>query len=391
MFVALNIKDRTRVTSIDPDWDDLVETLRELVRSGQLVCPGCKQELWLRTGIRRRHFAHRSLADCPLESQSAAVWETKAQLYLWLQTKYPGHVQLDKAIALPGGEKVADLVVEPESDRKFAYWVFDRQQRDRQQFLDYHSSKGLRLHFVHTFSTLTSLGPRKLALTASQRDFIRKSGFDDCLTIGGDGHLHFFNNDNSTMTICRGLWCVHRPNVYTSEVTREDPLSNALISPKTGEIVFPADVEARQVWLQALKLQQKEKAARLAALRAQPRKSAFIEPRTKPPVGVQPEPEPVERGDPETEQPEEAAPPDIEGETERNELNQTAPELTEESANPDETEEQSMNINGPFRCEDCGQETTDWSIAAPSEGTCVCRKCTHERWLRRTNDQHKWK
>ena len=76
MFAAQRISDRSRVTSISSQWDDNEEVLRELARSGELVCPGCEQLLWLRTGeVRRRHFAHRDLSECPIGKQSPEVLE----------------------------------------------------------------------------------------------------------------------------------------------------------------------------------------------------------------------------------------------------------------------------------------------------------------------------
>jgi competence CoiA-like predicted nuclease len=136
MFVALQAKDRTRVTSIASQWDERLEVLRELTSGGHLICPGCEQRLWLRIGIkRRRHFAHRHLADCPLGNQSAEVLEAKAQMFEWLEKKYPGKVNLDLTIGVPGWSKVIDLLVEAEPGRKFAYWIFDRQQRSREEIL----------------------------------------------------------------------------------------------------------------------------------------------------------------------------------------------------------------------------------------------------------------
>ena len=46
MFVALKAKNRSRVTSIAPQWDDRLNALRELTNTGQLICPGCEQPLW---------------------------------------------------------------------------------------------------------------------------------------------------------------------------------------------------------------------------------------------------------------------------------------------------------------------------------------------------------
>lgn len=327
MFVAISIKDRGRITSIASQWNNRLEALRELTDTGQLICPGCEQLLWLRIGQkRRRHFAHRRLADCPLENQSAEVLEAKAQLYEWLESKYPGHVHLDMAIGVPGWVKPMDLLVEPEPDRKFGYWVFDRQQRSRFDLLAYQRLPGVNVHFIHTESTLTIKPETGMVLTASQREFITGSDFDRAVAWRDRGHLHFLLGGESKICIYRGLHCVHKPNVYQWAVERSRPLSEALISPRTGEIVFPEDVETRDEW-------QRQSAGKQA---------------------------------------------------DRHKNNPPGRAMAGETNKPSATEPmpatRTMNLNGPFRCEDCGIETLDWSVSTPSAGTCVCRACVKKRW-----------
>lgn len=327
MFVAINLKNRSRVTSIAAQWNNRLELLRELTDSGQLICPGCEQLLWLRIGQkRRRHFAHRRLADCPLENQSAEVLEAKAQLYEWLESKYPGHVHIDMAIGVPGWVKPMDLLVEPEPDRKFGYWVFDRQQRSRFDLLAYRRLPGVNVHFIHTESTLTIKPEAGIVLTASQREFITGSDFDRAVAWRDRGHLYFILGEESKLCIYRGLHCVHKPNVYQWAVERSRPLSEALINPRTGEIVFPEDVEARD-----------ERQRQLAEAHTDQHKTS---PACHAGAGV---------------------------------TNQSPVTEPKPSTQP-------MNLNGPFRCEDCGVETFDWSISTPSAGTCVCRNCLKKRW-----------
>ena len=339
MFVALNTADGSRVTSIASDWDDRLRELRELAASGQLVCSGCKQLLWLRISRkRRRHFAHRHLADCLLAHQSTELLEVKAQLFKWLETKYPGKVHLDMAIGVPGWYKLIDLLVESGPGRKFAYWAFDRQQRSREEILAYQHLPGVQVHFIHRQSTLIQHSGAEIALTASQRDFIRSSDYDACLPFGGNGHLHFLDEADSKLRIYRGLRCVHAPNLYTWEALREDSLSEAKISPETGEIVLGGDVAARLEHRQKL---QQRKAIDLTAGSSVPS---------------------AHQGVPHSDEEVRAA------ETSVDEQQPAAPRL---------------NLNGPFRCEDCGVETMDWSEATPSAGTCVCRSCLAERWRRK--------
>lgn len=338
MFVALNIRRKTRVTSIAPEWDNAEEVLRQSAADGELVCPGCKQLLWLRTGTtRRRHFAHRSLADCPLAHQSAEVLEVKAQLYQWLEIKYPGKASLDVTLKAGGCDRNIDLLVEREKGRKSAYWVFDRQQRDRDEFFACHEVKGLSLHFVHTASTLKLQDQESVLLTASQRDFIAVSGFDSGVERPGFGHLHFVDAEHSTLSIYRGLYCAHRPNVYRFAVLRTGLLNSALISPATGEIVFAEDVEARKAWRER-----------------QTARHSVTEP---PKPACPPAPVPVD------------------------------PEIHVEPIK--RTEEPSWNMNGPFRCEDCGTVTMDWSQATPSAGTCICRSCSKNRWVKARSEPPK--
>jgi hypothetical protein len=336
MFVAIRSNDDGRVTSIDPAWDNQTQLLRELAQNGELLCPGCRQQLWFRTGeVRRRHFAHRSLTDCPLENQSAETLEVKAQLYLFLQTKFPDAVALDKVIGNPGLDKIVDVLVETGSGAKFAYWVFDREQRDRDAFWPYRSLAGVFAHFIHAGSTLRQDFPDQIKLSASQREFISSTDFDAAVAMEGAGHLNFYQVETSTLSIYRGLYCVHRPNLYRWKALRQGHLDSALVSPKTGEILHLEDEEARRTWRQ-----QKRKHEQLVS--------------SAPEIGLKSSVNP-------------------------------ATEAPRENGEPlDETKSQTQlpSLNGPFRCEDCGIETTEWSSATPSAGTCVCKSCTHKQWER---------
>jgi len=335
VFVAIRSTEAGRVTSIDPDWDDQTSVLRDLARRGQLLCPGCRQLLWLRTGeVRRRHFAHRSLTDCPLAHQSAETLEVKAQLYLFLQKKFPGAVALDKAIGDIDRDRIVDLLVESGSGLRFAYWVFDREQRDREVFFAYRSAPGVHTHFIHTASTLRPDCANRIKLSASQRYFISSSRFDVAIAGEGAGHLNFYQVETAKLFIYRGLSCVHRPNLYGWNRLRQGDLDSALISPKKGEIVFAEDEAARASWKQS----------------RTPAQNAY------------------------------AAPPKSSGTKRSEHLAQERPvELARPLAGT-ELAPEAPSLMGPFRCEECGMETTEWSSATPSAGTCVCKTCTRKRW-----------
>lgn len=249
MFAALNISDQSRVNSIAAQWDAREEDLRELARSGQLVCPGCKQLLWLRTGdVRRRHFAHRDLSECQLGKQSAEVLEAKAQLFRFLESRFPGRIQID--LQQPGIVNVPDLVVEGQGGRNFTYWIFDRQIRNRNGYPKPAENKTEQTHYIHTESSWRLGTDRGIELSASQRHFISYSDYDLALNRPGIGHLHFFSTHDSTLQIYRGLRCIHGPALYDWEVLREGTLEEALVCHDSGEFVFNDDVVSRDQRLQ---------------------------------------------------------------------------------------------------------------------------------------------
>jgi hypothetical protein len=330
MFAALKIPDRSRVNSIATQWNECEEDLRELARSGQLVCPGCEQLLWLRTGdVRRRHFAHRNLSECRLGKQSAEVLEAKAQLFTWLESKFPGNVQIDLEIDSTG--KVPDLMVDLEDGRRFIYFIFDRQIRDRDGYPKSPENKTGRIHFIHTESTLVHGPDGGIVLSASQRHFISYSEFDLALERPRLGHLHFFLGSEARLLIYRGLCCVHGPGLHEWEDLREGSLDSATVCPESGEFIFSEDMEAREEWQRNLA------------------RTAHSNPITR--TSRRPD-----RRD-----------------TDSNAFSKAA--------------ELASYLNRPLRCEDCGVETRKWSSANPSEGTCVCKECSHKRWLRTSNAQ----
>jgi hypothetical protein len=383
MFVSLNKETGARLTSIDPRWASRLEELREMTRSGLLVCCGCDQKLWLRVGGGRRpHFAHRSLADCPLAQESVEVMEAKAKIYLWLSTKYPGKAELDVDLKIPGWKRYADLVLRSPSEKAFIYWIFDRQQRERAVLLS-RKDTAMQHHFIHTESTLDLHG-EELRLTASQRDFIEHSDYNKLPFRNGSGHLTFFDSATSEVSIYRALVCVHQPNVFAWKLVRKGPLSKALIRPKTGEMLFPRDVEALAEW------REKERARQAAARAAEEKRKAEEEERKAKEQERRAREQERRRLEQEmlarllaAQSAEEQSSEDMEAEDMDVEDPETGAEnenhiLAEREA---VEEEPGINLNGPFRCEDCGQETTEWSSASPTQGTCICKACTEKRWL----------
>ncbi len=305
-----------------------MEVLREWTSAGVLICPGCEQLLRLRVGQkRRRHFAHRTLKDCPLARKSPEVLEAQFLLYQWLDAKYPGKVELDMVLSEAAWPVIPDIQVKLDSERKLALWIFDRQQKNRFRLIDCQDLSGVRAHFVHTQSTLKLHSEDEVALTASQRDFEFCSDFDRSVDWGGRGHLHFLDNVEGKMRVFRGLRCVHSPNLFGWKLQREFLVADAELHLASGEIVCTQDLAALKEW--------GEKTAREATEMNVPAKSQSL---------------PIYKW-------------------------QETVEKAESSP-----QESVISFVGPFRCEDCGDVTSDWTSSKPGAGTCVCRRCNEIRW-----------
>ena len=342
MFVANDKELGVRVTSLDPAWGSRFVDLRAWVTSGRLVCPGCEQTLRFRVGEQRRpHFAHRVLSECPLSKQSAEVLEAKALIYVWLAGKYPGKVELDVDLRIPGWDRIADLVVRPDDAKTFAYWVFDRSPRDRDGLLN-RMPGGINRQVVFTESAYKTLG-NSVLLTKAQRDFISVSKFDESKW---RGHLHFLETKEQKMTLYRGLHCIHEPSSYCWNTAHKGVLDDFRICPVSGEIIAAEDLEHEDVL--PTRLYGVLSVAGVADL-----------------ANEQEEMQETRYGD---------AGQVVEV-SDRDHY-RFPPSLRKEFYCGSD----SAPMNSALKCEFCGKDTTDCVPSALSKGTCVCRGC-HAQYL----------
>jgi hypothetical protein len=283
--------------------------------------------LWLRTGeAKRRHFAHRTLKECPLATKSREVLEAQAYLYRWLESQYPGRVEIDVNPEESAGELLADIRFVSDSQKVVLFWIFDRQQKHRDRFLRYRGAPGFHPHFIHTASTLKFHTEDEITLSASQRDFIVCSDFDRSLTWGSRGHLHFLNSENGLITVFRELHQVHSPNLFGWELKHEFQLALAALDEETGEIVCQEDLSAILGWRQ--KIAEEERKIQ---------KRCFADKHHR-----------------------------------LHEQHETVQKTPAE-------DHSLLCLTGAFRCEDCGEMTSDWSSCSPATKTCVCRQCSTKR------------
>ena len=338
MFTAKIKQDSVVLNVLDAKWQEQGELLRGLTQRGELVCPHCGQDILLRDGeVRRRHFAHRTLAECPFKEQSAEVLDIKVKLYAWLESRLPGKVKMDCRLDIPGKEVFWDFLVEGENGRQFGYWIFDRQIRDREDRLDAARDQGIRPVIFHTKSVLNYYSKEVLELTASQREFSRRSLYDEALQVQG-GHLHFLNREGA-VKIFRGLKLYHKPNLYEWELRRIGPLNEAQLDVSNGELVFPEDQKAKQKFAELKKKRELEKAARRkkppAAKKTPPKSSLFYRPQ------------------------------------------HSVRKISHVRESPAGGENR---FNQPYECEACGQMTRDWIKLIPKTGKCLCRVCNKNRF-----------
>ncbi len=367
----------------DEEWGHRLGELREWAREGRLLCHGCREPTWFRTGDKRRpHFAHRSKSDCPLGQQSLAVLETKALVFEWLRAKQRKKdgmlIQVGMDEPVPGHVDMrADVLARTHKGLIFAYWFFDRRQRDREFWLGLRSET-LRPHFIHLASTLVLPDPHTLDLTASQRDFIDcPSRYDSCVGGYEGDHLTFLDPDKGQVSIYRRLICDHPPALHRWGVLRQTPLVDALLCPATGEIVTEADIQAlrehtrRERERQKREDEQRQRRAEEQKQEEERLRSAAVE-------RLRLATERNERihlygsrfrAHLTPEQPGRETP----GFASLAEAGTHAGDKRTASHAPDD--DTPLRVNQPYRCKHCGSMTTEWQYLTGKPDECVCREC----------------
>src|SRR4030042_3577194 len=103
MFKALHRLNGEEIVTLEPRWRRQLDTLRLLDAQDDLVCQGCLQPVRVRAGeVKRWHFAHKHLQNCPYEFESPVLLQCRAVLYEWLAARLGGEaVTLEKKATLP--------------------------------------------------------------------------------------------------------------------------------------------------------------------------------------------------------------------------------------------------------------------------------------------------
>ncbi len=332
MYKAAHQPSGQEIIILDARWMQQIDYLRTLDKQDVLVCPGCEQPIRVRAGkIKRWHFAHKHLANCPFERESPSLLKTRAVLYSWLVEKFDSdHVTVEKRLDHPSFHRHIDCWVENE-DWAIAYWIFDRRlpPAERNSLISGFKEIGVPVVWVFIADLLRvdcEIMQARLHLTTTERAFIYKSEFDLAWQTHFEhlgGSLHYLDADQESLTTYRNLTVIHLPQLYGGH-RLQHPLAEILISTETGEFVHPGEVDQLQKRQMEIERQKSEAEKRLQLARE------FFS-RTPP--------QEVQRSD----------------------------------------EENHSQSNQPFErrgtCRFCGTETANWITYYGDTQECICRNC----------------
>ena len=214
MFKVFDTQTSKEIIILDPYWNDsTLNILRTMSRDDHLACPVCKEPVLVRAGeIKRWHFAHRNLSDCPLKHESPNLLQARSFLYAWLKSKYPDKVTIEKHFPESGLPRPLDCYVDVSENKKFGYWILDKGIRSRYQIQ--HALSDLNLEITWIFlSNMLRIDKEKstsVHLTPTERDLANQSIYNE---IHHSCHesITYFNIDDNSVTTLRGLRCIHLP------------------------------------------------------------------------------------------------------------------------------------------------------------------------------------
>jgi len=280
MYKAINIQDGTSITILDPRWVSAINYLRGLDAQDLLVCQRCKQPMRIRAGeVRRWHFAHKHLLNCPYGQESLALLDARAVLYEWLVSKFGDQVTIEKHVNAAEFERPIDCWVE-QGTNSVAYWIMDKAIRpdDRESL---RAGFGRLKATVNWLFAASMLRPdesqaESIHLTTTEREFMQHTVYDEVVSGELEGKsLHYLDSDQRTLTTFRGLRLIHSPQLFKGHKLSH-AIAEILVAPEKGEFVHPGEHEQWQEYRrQQAELEKKHREAE---------KSLESVPRTRPAV-----------------------------------------------------------------------------------------------------------
>jgi hypothetical protein len=247
MFKALHRLSGEEIVILKPRWKGQLDTLRLLDAQDDLVCQGCLQPVRVRAGeVKRWHFAHKHLQNCPYEFESPTLLQCRAVLYKWLVSQLGEDVvMLEKKSPLP--RPVDCWVTSASGDA--GYWIIDSRMPPNERQSLSSGFAGMCPHPVWLF-TASMLHPdedslERLYLTTTEREFMQHTEYDEAVQntyVSPGSSLHYLDADSETLITFRGLQVYHRPQLYTGH-RQENPLSQVRLDPQAGGFIHPGEEE----------------------------------------------------------------------------------------------------------------------------------------------------
>lgn len=352
MFKCVDITTNEQVISLDDQGPAWQEQLRLKGQADGLRCPTCRESVSFRAGeLRRPHFAHKTLANCPIQHESPDLLEARAVLYQWLRSKFGEGVTLEKQVEQ--APRSFDCWAEFKG-KTFGYWLIERRiaQQDVASIENAAAKSGARLIWVFLSKILrrSEQNKRLILLSTTERACLTASDFDLIYGGRGRGTLHYLDADQQMLTSFRGCCCKHQPQVHQGHEI-QTPMKSLLVSPATGEFVHPGEHGRLAEFRQRLKTEQErqrkleeEEQRRWDKMLHKPQVAPVARtpaPLASPPMPMPSKPTPVD------ETPVEDKPP------------------------------YSQGRKGV--CEHCGQVTSDWWMFDGTTGKCRCNDCLRHR------------
>ena len=242
MFRAFDNTTRQDVVLGSSKCEWRIEDLRNRARAGELACPVCQCPVTVKAGeVKRSHFAHKSIADCPLSNEPVELLDARMSLFRWLESKNAsaGIEEVPDGLSLP---RPFDAYVQTDRGKRFGYWIIVRGMRNRKPMLALRRNGKIDVHWIFLAVNLNRHEShlRDVRLTTTERDFTSRSRYDhpSC----GAGTLHYLDVQSESLTSLRGLMHIEGPVHEFGRLIRT-PLDQILISPTNGELVHPGEHE----------------------------------------------------------------------------------------------------------------------------------------------------
>ena len=276
MYKAIHALTNQEFIILNPYWARKIEYLRSLDQQDLLVCQFCRQPLRVRAGnLRRWHFAHKHLSNCPFQEASPELLEARALLYEWLAAQFgPDVVTLEKRLADSTLPRAVDGWVERPGALPLAYWIIEARlnPQARKLLLDAFHSPAVLIHWILLAGILheDEKTPGLAYLSTTERAFAVPSIYDRPLLPAAHasniGALHYLDAEQQSVITYRALRPTHATQAYQG-YKMIAPLAEILAA-QNGELVQPGEDEPLQDYLQQFEQVERERQENLRKTRA---------------------------------------------------------------------------------------------------------------------------